>query len=208
MVEKIDRPEAPAPYVIREAKQTKEDRHQQQNPKEDAEREQRRQMEGGDWKKFGRQNAVIKPLRVPRERIARCLYRAVTLHSGIGTLMVDVVWRDGKVTRGALMLVTRLEDFIRLKKLKPGEAVPEGLWAKGPTVELGIIHRIAGGGRMPGKDLGGGEARREGVPPVKKVSWLRALGLVDREGKTNWGLALLYLFLIALAVLAAVVTIT
>ncbi len=60
MVEKIDRPEAPAPYVIREPSQTKEDRHQQQNPKEDAEREQRKQIEGGDWTKFGRQNAVIK----------------------------------------------------------------------------------------------------------------------------------------------------
>ncbi len=132
----------------------------------------------------------------------------MTLHSGIGTLMVDVIWRDGKVTRGALMLVTRLEDFIRLKKLRPGEAVPEELWAKGPVVELGIIHRIRGGGRLPGKDLGRGEASMDKAPLVKEVSWLRVLGLVDREGKTNWGLALLYLFLIALAVLAAVVMIT
>ena len=208
MVDKVDRPETPAPYVIREPSQTKEDRHQQQDQKEEAERKQRKEIEGGDWRKFGKQNAIIKQLRVPRERIARCLYRAVTLHSGIGTLMVDVMWRDGKRTRGALMLVTRLEDFIRLKKLRPGEPVPEELWAKGPTVELGIIQRIVGSGRLPGKDIGGKGAREERPPAKEEAGILRALGLVDREGKKNWGLALLYLFLIALAVLAIVIMVT
>lgn len=207
MVERINKPEAPTPHRVEQAKQTKEDRHQQQNPKEDAEREQQKQIEGGDWSKFGRQNAVIKQLRVPRERIARCLYRAVTLHSGIGTLMVDVIWKDGKRTRGALMLVTRLEDFIRLKKLRPGEQVPEELWARGPTVELGIIQRIAGSGRLPGKDIGGKGTREEKPVEREEVGFLRTLGLVNGEGKTNWGLALLYLFLIALAVAAALVLI-
>ncbi len=205
MVEKIDRPEAPPPYVIREAKQTKEDRHQQQNPKEDAEREQRKQLESGEWKKFGRQSAVIKQIRVPREKIARCHYRGVTLHSGIGTLMVDLFWKDGKRTIGALLLVTRLEDFIRLKKMKPGEQVPEELWAKGPTVEIGIIQRLAGDGRLPGKELGGRQRRQTRPSEAKGKGILESAGIVDREGKRHWGLALLYIFLIALAVMAAVI---
>lgn len=208
MIDKVDRPETPAPYVIREAKQTKEDRHQQHNPREDAEREQRKQIEGKEWKKFGRQSAVIKPLRVPRERIARCLYRGATLHSGIGTLMVDVAWRDNRLTRGALMLITRLEDFIRLKKLRPGEAVPEELWAKGPMVELGIIQRVKGGGGFPGKDIGGKGAQEKQVQQQRKPDPLRFIGVVDGRGKTNWGLVLLYAFLIALAIMALIIAIT
>jgi hypothetical protein len=205
MVEKVDRPEAPAPYVVREAKQTKEDRHQQHNPREDAEREQRKQIEGKEWSKFGRQSAVIKSLRVPRERIARFLYRGATLHSGIGTLMVDVAWKDGRLTRGALMLITRLEDFMRLRKLRPGEQVPEGLWAKGPTVELGIIQRVKGGGGFPGRDIGGRKVQEKQVQAPEKFDPLRSIGIVDGKGKTNWGLVLLYAFLIALAVMAVII---
>jgi len=208
MVEKVDRPEAPAPYVIREAKQTKEDRHQQHNPREDAEREQRRQIEGKEWRKFGRQNAVIKPLRVPRESISRCLYRAATLHSGIGTLMVDVGWKDGRLTRGALMLITRLEDFMRLRKLKPGEPVPEELWAKGPMVELGIIQRVAGGGAFPGKDIGTRKTEGKQVQAPQRPDLLRSIGVTDGKGKTNWGLVALYAFLIALAIMALIIAIT
>ena len=204
MIERINKPEAPVPHRVEQAKQTKEDRHQQQNPKDDAEREQRKQIEGGDWEKFGRQNAVIKQLRVPRDRIARCLYRAVTLHSGIGTLMVDVIWRDRKITRGALMLVTRLEDFIRLKKLTLGKDVPEELWAKGPTVELGIMQRS--GGAIPGKDIGG-KREADAVAAPEKPGALQRIGIMDREGKPNWGLALLYLFLLTLAVMAVIILI-
>ncbi len=202
MVEKIDRPEAPPPYVVREAKQTKEDRHQQHKPREDAEREQKKQLEEKEWKKFGRRDTIIKPLRVARERISRCLYRGVTLHSGIGTLMVDVRWADGRWTRGALMLVTRLEDFIRLKKLSPGQEVPEDLWARGPMVEMGIVQRIAESGKFPGKDLSRG--RGEAEIKEEKPSFLQMIGVKDLEGKTNWGLALLYVFLIAMVVMAAI----
>jgi hypothetical protein len=208
MIDKVDRPETPAPYVVREAKQTKEDRHQQHNPKEDAEREQRKQIEGKEWSKFGRQSSIIKPLRVPRVRIARCLYRGATLHSGIGTLMVDVAWKDGRLTRGALMLITRLEDFMRLKKLRPGEQVPEELWAKGPTVELGIIQRVKGGGGFPGKDIGGKKAQEKQVQAQQRSNPLRSIGIVDGKGKINWGLVLLYAFLIALAVMAVVIAVT
>lgn len=199
MIERINKPEAPTPHRVEQAKQTKEDRHQQHNPKDDAEREQQKQIEGGDWKKYGRQNATIKQVRVPRERIARCLYKAVTLHSGIGTLMVDVVWKDGKVTRGALLLVTRLEDFIKLKKLKPGEEVPEELWAKGPVVELGIIQRIAAGGGIPGKEIGRPREQQQEVR--RKPDLLETIGLVNRERKVSWGIVLLYAFLIALFVM-------
>ncbi|MFH1831161.1 MAG: hypothetical protein ABH871_10395 [Pseudomonadota bacterium] len=202
MIEKIDRPEAPPPYSVREAKQTKEDRHQQREPREDAEREQKKQLEEKEWEKFGRRDTTIKPLRVARDKISRCLYRAVTLHSGIGTLMVDVSWVDGRWTRGALMLVTRLEDFIRLKKLAPGQEVPLDLWARGPMVEMGIVQRTADSGKFPGRDL----ASKKEAPEQKeaKPTLLQKIGIKDKAGKTHWELALLYAFLVAMVVMAAI----
>jgi hypothetical protein len=206
MIERINKPEAPIPHRVEQSKQTKEDRHQQHNPRDDAEREQRKQIEGKEWKKFGRQNSIIKQIRVPRERIARCLYRGVTLHSGIGTLMVDVVWRDKKVTRGALMLVRRLEDFIKLKKLNPGDEVPENFWARGPVVEIGILQHIGTSTAIPGEEFGG--RKKQLSDTAKPPGWLEKAGIVDRDGTKHWGIALLYAFLITLAVMAAVILLT
>lgn len=205
MIERINKPEAPIPHRVEQSKQTKEDRHQQHNPRDDAEREQRKQIEGKEWKKFGRQDAVIRQLRVPRERIAHCLYRGVTLHSGIGTLTVDVAWKDNKMTRGALMLIRRLEDFIQLKKLAPGDIVPEKLWARGPVVELGIVEHIGAGSRVPGRELGG-QSRRE-TETQRRPGLLEKTGIVDREGRKHLGIALLYAFLLALAIMAVVILI-
>lgn len=204
MIERINKPEAPIPHRVEQSKQTKEDRHQQHNPRDDAEREQRKQIEGKEWKKFGRRDATIKQLRVPRESIARCLYRGITLHSGIGTLMVDVLWKDRKITRGALMLVRRLEDFIKLKKLNPGDAVPEAFWARGAVVELGIVQRM-GSAAIPGKEFGVGKQKRPEAE--RSAGILEKAGIVDRQGGIHWGIALLYAFLVALAAMAAVILI-
>jgi hypothetical protein len=204
MIEKIDRPEAPPPYRIGQAKQTAEDRHQQHNPREDAEREQRRQIEGKEWSKFGRRTTTIKPLRVAREKIARCSYRASNLHSGIATMQVDIAWADGRVTRGALMLITKLEDFMNVRKLTPGQEVPESIWAKGTTVEMGIPQTVAEPGAPPGREIG-----RDWGPPaaaaVPKVPILVRMGVVAGDPpRVNWGMALMYLFVIALAVFAVI----
>ena len=208
MIEKIDRPDVPNPYSISQAKETKEDRHQQHNPKDDAERERKRRLEGKEWQKFGRRTVVIKPLRVAREKIARCLFKSVSLHSGIGTLKVDVAWVDGKMTRDALMLVHRLEDFLKLRDLSPGQPVPEALWVRGPTVEMGIPHVMTEAGALSGRDM-------ESRPPVqtktaeKKKGFLKRSGIVNEDtGAPNWGLTLMYAFVLALVVAAIVATIS
>ena len=57
----------------------------------------------------------------------------------MGTLQLDVVWKDRRVTRGALAIVSQLEDFIALKKLQQGQEVPDKFWSHNEVVELGII---------------------------------------------------------------------
>ncbi len=208
MIEKIDRPDAQQVYTISRAKESKEDRHQQHNPKDDAERERKRRIEGKEWQKFGRRTVVIKPLRVAREKIARCLFKSVSLHSGIGTLKVDVAWVDGKITRDALMLVHRLEDFLKLRGLSAGEAVPEALWVRGPTVEMGIPHVMTEAGALSGRDM---ESRSpvKSAAAEKKKGFLKSSGILNEDtGALNWGLTLMYAFVLALVVAAIVATIS
>jgi len=202
MVEKIDRPEAPQTYTISQAKETKEDRHQQHNPKDDAERERKKQIEGKQWQKFGRRTVVIKPLRVDRAKIKRLLFRGAGLHSGIGTLRADVIWADGKKTSGVLMLIRRLEDYLKLKGYAPGQEIPEELWVRGPTVEMGIPQTITEAGALSGRDMEGGQ-RPAAEARASKSGWALKAGLKDpKTGKTNWGLVLMYAFVLALALAA------
>ena len=203
MVERINKPEAPIPHRVEQSKQTKEDRHQQHNPKDDAERERKKQLEGKQWQKFGRRTVVIKPLRVERAKIRECRFRSVSLHSGIGTLRVDIVWADGKKTAGALMLVRRLEDFLKLRKLAQGEAVPEELWARGPMVEVGIPQTISEAGALSGREIKGKPQVPAQAGP-KREGWLTKVGILDRAGRVNWGLVLMYGFVFVLAVAALV----
>ena len=180
MIEKIDRPDAQQVYTISRAKESKEDRHQQHNPKDDAERERKRRIEGKEWEKFGRRTMTIKPLRVPREKIRQCLFKSVSLHSGIGTLKVDVAWADGKLTRDALMLVRRLEDFLRLRRLSQGEIVPEELWVRGPTVEMGLPQLVTEAGALSGRDMDS-KAPIPVKAETKKRGFLRRTGIVDER---------------------------
>ncbi len=204
MIDKIDRSEAPPPYRINQPKETKEDQHQQQNPREEMEREYQRRLEGKQWSKFGQRARTIKPVRVARERISHCLFKAANLHSGIGILQVDVHWKDGRVTANALMLITRLEDFIKLKKLRQGDKVPEELWARGPVVEMGIVQTISESGSFRAQEF-----RGDAATPIKpRQSLLSLIGITYGEPRrTNWGLALMYAFIAALLIFAAVVLI-
>jgi len=205
MVEKIDRPDAPPAYRITEAKKTDEDQHQQQDQRDDAEKKYQKQLDGKDWTKYGRRTTVIKPVRVPRERIAKCIFRSVSLYKGIGILQVKVIWKDGRTTEIALIRVPHLEDFTRLKKLSPGNEVPVEFWGSGPQVELGIPQSISSSGPIHFDQI----KRQEKESPVKRESGvdrlLIALGIINRgTGGISWGMVAFYLFLVAIIVIAIV----
>ena len=204
MVEKIDRPEAPHPYKVTSAKEARENLPQQQRQKEEQERRYKKKLETAGWGKFGTRTVVIKPMRVPRESIQRCLFNAVSLHSGVGILEADITWQDGRTIRRVLIRLRALEDFMRLKKFSPGEEVPENIWARGPTVEIGIPQVISRAGTPPSR-AEEREAKEGRQPPQRGIprpfSWLATIGLIDRQtGRINWAIATLYIFLAAIAV--------
>lgn len=139
MVEKIDRPDAPLPYQITRPKDAKEDQHRPPSQREEQERRYGKDLAEKAQEKFGGRRITVKSIRVARNNIVKCLFRTVALSKGVGILQVDVFWKDGKSTNGALVAVGDMRQFIELKKFAAGREVPEEFWARGEVVELGII---------------------------------------------------------------------
>lgn len=202
MVDKIDRPEAPPPYFITRAKDAKESQHQAPNQREEQERRRQKELTEKEWGKFDKRTMTIRPIRVTRSEVIRCLFRQVSLHSGVGTLQVDVFWKDGRTTRGALVLLSKLEDFVQLKKFSLGQEVPESFWAKGQEVEFGIIQMI--GAQSPPLQSSN---QSDVLPAIRaaKKSVIRFLGILNGENRINWGFIALYLFFMAIIAIVIII---
>ena len=80
MVDKIDRPEAPAPWRIKEPGRTKDDRpsQQQEESKEQKKEKFQKRSEEGTWKKFDSRTMTIKTMRIPLRDIRGFRYRNAT----------------------------------------------------------------------------------------------------------------------------------
>lgn len=202
MVDRIDRPEAPPPYQITRAKDAKENQHREPDQRGEQEKRYQKQIAEKEWTKFDRRTTTIKPLSVPRESVARCLFKGVRLHNGVGILAVDVHWKDGRTTAGALILLARLDHFVRLNKFVQGQEVPDEFWAHGATVEFGIVQVVSAGTNMQPAAAPDGKkaaAMRSRVP--SKVA--AAFGITDSMGhRINWGIVSLYIFLFSIVIIA------
>lgn len=181
MVDKIDRPDAPPPYFITRPKDAKESQHQQSQQREEQEKRRQKELLEKDWSKFDRRERVIRAVRTARDQIDRCLFRGVFLHSGVGTLQVDVIWKDRRRTDGALVLLRRLEDYLRLKRLRPGEEVPDKFWSRGSMVELGVIQLISSGTVFPKQTPAGAAATAAPARPKPTGFWKRLKAAVGRQ---------------------------
>jgi len=208
MIDKIDRPEAPPAYYITRPKDAKESQHEQQERKDEEGERRRKEASEKEWSKFDRRTTVIRPHSARREQIRRCLFRGVFLHSGVGTLQLDVIWRDGHKTAGALVLLARLEDYLRLKKFSPGQEVPDTFWSHGGKVEMGLIQVISSG--VPSRQGARTEAEGRGARKTSPASpsALEAAGILKHSGRgIRWGVLAVYALLagIALMIVLAIV---
>lgn len=184
MIDKIDRPEAPTPYRINAAKDAKESQHQQSTMKDEQEKRRQEEIAGKEWGKFNTRGIRIKPLRTSRNQIERCLFRSVAFHQGLGTLQLDIVWKDKRTTRGALAVVSQLDDFISLKKLQQGQEIPDKYWSHNDVVELGIIETS--------------QVKGQTNPSIQTLSELKS----KRIKWIAWGI---YLFIVAITLTALII---
>jgi hypothetical protein len=205
MVERVSKPEAPPAYYILPAKEAKDDKSRREQHEEGEEHYQKSAGKG-NWEKFRGRAMTIKPVRVPRDRIDRILFKNVILRSGVAILEAAVVWKDGRTTESALFLMAGTEDFMKLKKFRKGQVVPESFWVKGPEIEMGIVQAESPSGSWSIRELE--REAKEPEPGRRKMSsWLSKIGLRDPNTRRfQWFVLMLYvlgLVIIALAVFYA-----
>ncbi len=205
MVDKVDRPESRPIYEIRESKGTHEDQHQQQNPREDAEKRYKEELEGKNWSKFESRSFIIKSAKIPIENISAMLLKNVMLHKGVGILHVTLVWKDGRKTPDALMKLSSMEEYIQFRKISAGQEIPREHWAKKNDIELGIPQYIAHSGPFPSGGISGianaGSAKSTTSPGI-----MAAMGVINRKtGGINWGAVLVYAAIAAAIIIGIMV---
>jgi len=199
MVERIDRPDAPQPWKIKETGRTKDDRHsqQQEESKEQKKKKFEKRADGEKWKKLGGRTMVIKPMQVPLRDIKAVKYRNVTMHSGIVTLEASLEWKIGRVSDGVVLRLAGLDAYMKVKRLKIGEEVPRELWAISDPLEVGIPMESSSSG-----SFNTGEIEREAATarqkeePQRSRSILEIIGLKSKvTGKFQWAVFFLYIII-------------
>ena len=197
MVEKIDKPQAPPAYQILPSKEAKDDESKREQYEEGEEHYQK--GSGSEqWAKYRGRAMTIKPVRVPRDRIDRVLFKNTVLKSGMGILEAAVVWKDGRTTDPVLFLIPRPDEYMKIRLLKRGQVVPENYWAKGPEIEMGLVQMEPTSGSW-----GTTELKREAkvVRTAKaQVPLLVKMGLVDAVTR-KFSLAMFIVYAAGLAVI-------
>lgn len=198
MVERIDRPDAPQPWKIKETGRTKDDRpsQQQEESKEQKKKKFEKRAGEGTWKKLGGRTMVIKQMRVPLRDIKAMRYRNVTMHSGIVTLEADMEWQSGRTSEGVVVRLGGLDTYMKVKHLKIGGEVPREFWALADPLEIGIPVESASSGSFNTEEL-----EREAVNAQKETrkkdhSLLELLGLKSKvTGTFQWAVFFLYIII-------------
>lgn len=140
VVEKIDRPKPVEPWRINATAQST-DQEQKQEQSGQAEDEYSSPGTPLRWQKFHATDEQRRLLRIPRERIAHCWFRRVTLRRQIAILEGVVELTDGTQHHGVQMLLPRFDDYFQFKGYAVGQEIPLLTHLHEPVIELSVpIH--------------------------------------------------------------------
>lgn len=191
MVDRVDKPDAPNPYAVPSATETKKDKPKEERRQEDLPTYQQKEDEEKRAlyeEKFSSSATVLKTLRVSLNRIDRLLFRRALSYRGSPTIEADLVWKDGRTTEKILFLLKSWQEFFKIQKLKSGDEISPPFWKHHPTyLEISVRQRghTSGSWRMqqqqPSK-----ETAKIVSTQRSETSWqrfYRRLGFWDEKSK-------------------------
>lgn len=199
MVDKVDRPEAPPAWKIKEPARTKDDRRSRQQEESKEQKKEKFEKQGGEgqWRKFDSRTMVIKPMRIPLRDIKGFRFCSVTIHSGVATMEADLEWTTGRITEGTMVRLGGFDEYIKAKRLRAGDVVPREMWAKNDPLEVGIPQARGPSGSFPIHEMEQEQrvaAQRK--QPAMKKSWLSMIGLRSKTtGQFQWSTLILYIII-------------
>jgi hypothetical protein len=138
MVDRVDRPDAPSAYRIKEASSTADDRGGKRDQQENEWDEYSGSHATSDWHKIYAAKTYRRYIKLKTALIERCWYKHATMQRGIALLEADISLKNGQVVRNAHMILPNHEDYWKIKIQKPGEEIPLVMIAREPIIEISI----------------------------------------------------------------------
>jgi len=190
MVERINKPETQPPYRVLPTKETKDGQSQKQDEDQEDGSFQS-SVASSDWEKFQGSTMTVRAVKVSKQRIKLLLFKRAILKSGVCVVEVEVLWKDGRRTPSALIMLPKREDFMKLKSFTKGKMFPEIFWPQGSEMQMGIIESGSITGSWNVKEKASNQTSDQPEKGFKKNSFFLkffgALGLVDKEkSKIKW----------------------
>lgn len=169
---------------------------EEQTPEEKAEQFGAAKAKPGSWQKYSSGGFTIKPMKFVRNLLSELIFRHAVWSKRGNMLIVDAKWANNKVTEGAVLAVPTMEDFMKARRMKSGDKVPNEMWP-GDEVELGIPVVTTPSGLHHIEDL-----EREASEPPEAPEKRRTFSfLYNGYGRPRWDLIGAIIFAIAAATL-------
>ena len=191
MVDRVDKPDAPNPYRIQSTTETKKDKpHEERAPGQEAKYQQEKRNQ--EWGKFQADPDLRKTVRVPLGDILQLKFRRASSRQASPTVNADLVWKDGRTTENVSFLLHNLEDFLKIKNMKPGDPIPPSFWTRGKELEVTIPQGRSGSGpwTMPPMEENTASAKQTERPWHAIAIFM---GVMDYKTK-SWKFSLLFLY--------------
>lgn len=171
MVDKIDRPDPPPAYVVREPTESKRDKPKEERRQEDLPTFQRKEADPYHGK--FQADAPSKTFKVPFSEIGQFHFlRAVPRH-GVPIVDANLIWKDGTKLPGVSFLLKNWQDFMKIKNLKSGEAIPISFWNYGgDPIEI-TVRSITTSGPWNMRNIEKQKTEAKSAPQKVTLPWWR-----------------------------------
>ncbi len=126
MVDKVDRPEAPPPYAVTHTTETKRDKPQDQKRQEDLPTFKKKEEDL--YREKFQSEVLSKNYRLPLNEIEQLLFIHATPRHGVPMADAELILKDGKKITGVSFLLKNWQDFMQIKNIKTGQAIPQEFW--------------------------------------------------------------------------------
>lgn len=131
MVDKIDKPNPPPAYSVREPTESKGDKPHDQRRQEDLPTFKKKEEDL--YREKFQSEPLSKTYRLAVGDIREILFVRATPRHGVPMADAELILQDGKKMAGVSFLLKNWQDFMKIKNLKTGQAVPLEFWNFGGT---------------------------------------------------------------------------
>lgn len=145
MVEKIDKPEVPPAYYIQSTTETKDDRGGSGGQQQAGDEYSGSHAQPG-WQKIYAQSSNRRYMKIRREDIQHAWFRTTVMQRGVSLVEADIEIKDGKILKGAHIILPTRESFWTLKRFQPGQSIPLNMIVNSPILEISLPSQPFSGG--------------------------------------------------------------